>query len=250
MNEKTTPGKAIYFHGLPGSAAELDLVGISDAQKPRVLDPLDVSAFDQHVKHTGPVQVIGFSLGAFSALKLAAARPDSVSDLVLISPAGALELGPYLDQMAGAPVFKMARSSAIGFAGMTAMQALAAHLVPKFLLRQMFANSCDADRGLLQDAVAIEHLIYGLKNALWTRATLYRRTVAEYVNPWAGLLNDVACPCRIFHGQRDTWAPIEMARLLAESLSGPTELQEAPNLGHYSTLIQVLPRVLGETDRR
>ena len=247
MDTDSRLSSVVYFHGLPGSSDELAFLGPAHGCVPDVLDPLDFDDFDRRYDASAPVTVIGFSLGAFSALKLAVARPDSVAELILISPAGPLELGPYLDQMAGAPVFKMARASSVAFAILTAAQALSAYAFPRLLLNQMFANSCDAEKALLRNPAMVRCLTKGLKHALWDTAPLYRRTVTKYVQPWATELSRVQCPCQVFHGELDDWVPGEMAQALFDRLPAGSQFRLEEGLGHYSTLIKVLPNILSRT---
>lgn len=246
MSDDTRLSSVIYFHGLPGSADELALLELPKRSIPKVLDPMDFEAFDRHHALEGPATVIGFSLGAFSALKIAASRPESVSKLVLISPAGPLEIGPFMDQMAGAPVFKTAKQSSFAFAMLTAAQALAAHAFPRLLLKQMFAQSCEAEKALLKTPSAVKCLTHGLKHSLWNTAPLYRSTVTEYVQPWETELSKIQCPCQVYHGDLDDWVPVGMAQALFERLPRESKFQVEEGLGHYSTLIKVLPDVLGQ----
>lgn len=247
MHKSSHSSSVIYFHGLPGSPDELALLEQSDLNVPEVLDPLDFGSFDQRYESQTPVTVIGFSLGAFSALKLAISRPKSVAELVLISPAGPLEMGPFLDQMAGAPVFKTAKANSLAFALLTAAQALMAHISPWFLLNQMFANSCEAEQALLNNPEAVKCLTKGLTHSLWGIAPLYRQTVGEYVQPWEAELSKVQCPCQVFHGELDDWVPIEMARALFDRLPRGSHFQKEEGMGHYSTLIKVLPTILNDS---
>ena len=237
----------IYLHGLPGSPDELALSEQTDLNVPEVLDPLDFGSFDRRYETQSPVTVIGFSLGAFSALKLAISRPNSVAELILISPAGPLEMGPFLNQMAGAAVFKTAKANSLAFALLTAAQALMAHISPRFLLKQMFANSCEAEQALLNNSKAVNCLINGLKHSLWGAAPLYRQTVSEYVQPWEAELSKVQCPCQVFHGELDDWVPIEMARALFDRLPMGSHFRMEQGMGHYSTLIKVLPTILNDS---
>jgi len=235
----------VYFHGLPGSHRELRLARCPDGAEPAVLDPLDFQALDRLALRAGPLRVFGFSLGAFSALRAAASRPGHVAELVLVSPAAPLGLGAPLKRMAGAPVFRLARSNTAGFAALTALQALAGTLAPHRLLKAMFAGSCAADRALLDQPGSVEDLAFGLKHALWHKAPLYRATVRAYVGDWENELSRVRCPCRIFHGELDDWVPLGMAEALAATLPQGAELHVEPGLGHYSTLLRVLPEALG-----
>ena len=108
----------------------------------------------------------------------------------------------------------------------------------------MFANSCDAEKALLQNPATVRCLANGLKHALWDAAPLYRRTLKEYVQPWETELSRVRCPCQVFHGELDNWVPVEMAQALFDRLPAGSQFQLEKGLGHYSTLIKVLPSIL------
>lgn len=241
--QKTTP-PTFYFHGLPGSTAELRLLTCDVAPKIEVLHPLDFSRFEATEPMNGRVRIIGFSLGAFSAVRLAAMKPKWVKELILISPAAPLETGDYLPRMAGASVFKTAKRSKLGFAALTAMQSVLAAIAPRLLLHQMFAESCEKERALLSDPAFVSILMDGLKSSLGANAHMYRKSVRSYVGPWAKDLKLVQCHCRIFHGEKDNWAPVEMAKALAAALPSEPELRIEEGLGHYSTLAKTLPSVL------
>lgn len=244
VNLKKSDPSTCYFHGLPGSAAELRLLNRDAGPKIEVIHPLDFRRFEGAEPSLGKVRIVGFSLGAFSALRLAALKPQWVKELILISPAAPLETGEYLHRMAGAPVFKTAKNSKLGFAALTAIHSVLAAVTPRLLLRQIFAESCDKERALLNDPVFVSILIDGLKNSLGANASLYRKTVRSYVGPWADDLKAVRCHCRIFHGERDNWAPMEMAKAIADGLPSEPELIIEEGLGHYSTLAKTLPSVL------
>lgn len=72
MKIRTDLLRTLYFHGLPGSAAELVIAGIPTDDRPHVLQPLDFTGFDEFVGTNGRARIVGFSLGAYSALKIAA----------------------------------------------------------------------------------------------------------------------------------------------------------------------------------
>ncbi len=234
----------VYFHGLPGSAAELTLVGSGRGRLPWVCDPLDYQRFAERAETLGPQRVIGLSLGAFSALQMAVHHPDAVSELVLISPAAPLELSAQASAMAGAVVFKAAKANRFVFAMLTFAQAALAIGSPRLLLGQMFANSCPAEKVLLQNPKFTRCLALGLRDSLWTNASTYRRAVRAYVEPWSQDLERVRCPCTLIHGELDDWVPLGMAMALAEYLPMKASPLVEEGLGHYSTLLKALPLVL------
>ena len=117
VNLKKSDPSTCYFHGLPWSAAELRLLNRDAGPKIEVIHPLDFRQFEGAEPSSGKVRVVGFSLGAFSALRLAALKPQWVKELILISPAAPLETGEYLDRMAGAPVFCSGSATVRHFGG-------------------------------------------------------------------------------------------------------------------------------------
>lgn len=152
-------------------------------------------------------------------------------------------LGDFLDNMAGTPIFKTAHASKIGLLLLTAMQSIVAFVAPKFLLTQMFAASCDADKELLNDPVFVSCVTAGLRQSLHHNAKSYRHAIVKYVQPWAEKLGKVRCDVTIYHGELDTWSPVEMSEALKSALLGRTELIIEPKQGHYSTLLSVMPKI-------
>jgi pimeloyl-ACP methyl ester carboxylesterase len=223
------------------------MAGISGCDSPKVIALSDFQMLDIAIAEHGKVRLVGFSLGAFSALKMAANRPDYVSEVILISPAAPLEFGEFLKNMAGVPVFKTARASKLGFLLLTSVHSAIAFVAPKFLLPQMFSESCDADKNLLRDPVFVSCVTARLRQSLHHNAKSYRQTIAQYVQPWAGELAKAKCDVTIYHGELDNWAPVGMAEALESALKGDTELIIEAQQGHYSTLVTVLPKIFKHT---
>jgi pimeloyl-ACP methyl ester carboxylesterase len=106
-----------YLHGLPGSQAELDfaLPGWTQQQDLLLLDRLKLSddhdaaleAMAEQIARFESVHLIGFSLGAMSALKLAAKLPETVSKIDLIAPAAPLELATIWTTWRESPFLKL-----------------------------------------------------------------------------------------------------------------------------------------------
>lgn len=109
--------RIIFCHGMPGSMAEAALLqGANPTADVTALNMLDGNLhrdFDAITAKSTRQQrhVVGFSIGAISAIQLAAQRPANVSRLTLISPAAPLSLGDFLSDMAGKPVFELAMRS-------------------------------------------------------------------------------------------------------------------------------------------
>ena len=192
-----------------------------------------------------PVRLIGFSLGAFVALQTALRMGSSPSALELISPAGPLESGEILDSMAGGPLFRLAMRSPWLFRLTTMGQGLAVRLAPQAVMRGLFAGVSGAEAELAAKPGFRAVLTDMLDRSYGRMRAGYLRDILAYVRPWSGDLEGAALPTRIWQGEADGWAPPAMAVSLAARLGGaPVTLFSG--LGHYSTLFEAMPLILGE----
>ncbi|WP_136441272.1 alpha/beta hydrolase [Pacificoceanicola onchidii] len=227
----------LYLHGLPGSGAELALGGRSMP----VLDRNAPSFAQTAIRlPAGPLHLIGFSLGAACALRLAVLAPEKIGRVTLISAAAPLELGDFLPAMAGAPVFRLARSHA-RLTMLTTIQSTLARLSPALMLKLLMKGADPADLSLYAgpDGAIVRRAV---TEGLTHHKAVYLREVAAYVQPWARHLAYVRCPVDLHHGRADRWAPFEMAQTLTKALTrADVTLHPHADLGHYSTLKQVLP---------
>lgn len=240
------PDPIVYCHGLPGTPEELSaLVPSLPAGRVRGLARLDqvhptlqgrvLAAFDA-LELNRPVDVAGFSLGAMSAVIIAAKRASLVRRLVLISPAAPLELGDFLPSMAGKPVFEAAQRGRLVLGVFSALQSAAVMAAPRRLIETMFARSPDADRRLLASRGFINIILAGLRASLFERNSAYRAELREYVRPWAGILDEVRCETEIWQGSADDWTPPAMADALKQRIGERAKVKVCAGLGHYSTL--------------
>lgn len=225
--------RPLYLHGLPGSGSELALTGT----QMEVLDR-NAPSFAQLALRLpdGPLHLVGFSLGAACALRLAVLAPEKVARLTLISAAAPLDLGDFLPDMAGAPVFRMAHSAA-RMAALTSVQSALARVSPGLFLRLLMRGTDPSDAALMHRHSAI--LRRAVQEGLGPGREAYLREIAAYVQPWARHLGHVACPVTLHHGTADRWAPPAMASALHEALPA-SRLQRHEGLGHYATLAAVL----------
>ncbi len=113
---------SLYFHGLPGSsggrsagfgpamAAQTRHFHVVSRGKALVSGDAEgyfgrlAQQIDRQFPDT-PLVLVGFSLGAAAALRVAPHLGKRVQRINLVSPAAPLTLGDFLDGMAGAPVF-------------------------------------------------------------------------------------------------------------------------------------------------
>ena len=247
---KPSPPLPVYCHGLPGSAAEISKLVPKGVTSPTAIAPLDLDGFDRVLQnaHSDKAHLIGFSLGAMTALKIASQRPKQVSQITLIAPAAPLELGDFLPNMAGGAVFKTAKKGAIAFKLFTTFQSLGVTLAPKPIISTMFAGSPDADMDLLADSGFYDVILGGLKSSLGRDNRVYRDAVIAYVTPWADCLENISAPVTIYHGTLDNWAPIEMADVLQTGIPSDVSVVRLKGLGHYSALHKALPQILAAPD--
>lgn len=257
---------AVYFHGAPGAPEEIArfddvarscgvrLLGLdrgqlglalSDEERFRAL----AEAVTAHAAGA-PAHLIGFSLGGFVALRTAPHLGRWAASLDLVSAAAPLELGSYLDDMAGKPVFTVGRQSPGMLRLLTAFQGLLAKRAPSRLFALLFASAAGGDAALADEPAFRAEMADTLSRGLNAGRAGYVSDVLAYVQPWAGRLAEVRTPTRIWHGAADTWSPLAMASALAEGLPGQIRPQIAPGLSHYSCLYDAMPQILTRIGRR
>ena len=252
---------ACYLHGLPGASdaewriafgERRPLPALIGIERLPALTPAGgyrdgvLIAFDAATAAAGggPFRLVGFSLGAMAALHIAAARADQVSSLDLIAPAAPLQLGDFLADMAGKPVFEAARAGKCRLALLTGIQSLGLRLAPKIVAGQLLASAPEAEQALMSDPARMAAFIHGMKQAIHGHPRAYRMELRAYVGDWSPILAQVKVPTRIWQGTVDTWAPPAMADALASRLAGPSQVEWLEGLSHYGALCHALPRLL------
>ncbi len=243
----------LYCHGIPGSAAELNLfdcrtddVHSLDRIAAATAGPRWIHHLaDQAIAIAGdrPIRLIGFSLGGHAALRMATILGPSLASIDLIAPAAPLETGDYLEQMAGGAIFRIARDRPSLFSAVVAAQAAAAWIAPGPLIRQLLSSAAAADRALAEDPVFRRRLGACVRQSLGVGRQSYRQEILTYVQPWADVLPSVQTPVTLWHGQSDNWSPPTMTEALAERLPRLGEVHRLAGMSHYSTLHAALPRI-------
>jgi pimeloyl-ACP methyl ester carboxylesterase len=254
--------RTLYFHGLPGSAAELGSFGPTLAANARhfhVVARTDALALGDPRGYFGrlaeqivsqfpdePLHLVGFSLGAAAALRVAPRLGARISQIDLISPAGPLGLGPFLDDMAGAPVFRAALAGRIPFVVLTFLQAQAARLAPARMAAALMASAQGCDRTLAADPHFIAQLAASLRHSLLAQRAAYRQEIALYVADWSAELARVQQAVTIWQGSEDNWTPPAMAQALAAALPAGADIQVHQGLSHFSTLGRYLEQAAAQ----
>lgn len=252
----------LYLHGLPGSfSSDMEIVfgpgkppdGVSGLERLMALGGNSdygaavIDAFDIVVgarRKPDPVHIVAFSLGAMPAMIIAAARPGSIAALDLIAPAAPLQLGNFLPDMAGKPVFDAASRSEFRLGLLIRAQSAALKLAPGLIARQLFAAAPQTERSLMSTAERLKAFLDGMRYALLDNARSYRAELLAYVSDWTEMLPKVTRPVRIWQGTDDNWTPPAMTRALTDRLGGPTEIQSLAGLSHYGALLHALPEII------
>jgi len=253
----------VYFHGTPGSPRELALFPSIDcadwlapdraalAHQVSQQERFDVLAnMVQSACERGPVRLIGFSLGAYVALETARRLPEAPLALHLVSAAAPLELGDFLDDMAGKAVFAAAMKGPERLALLARMQAGAARALPGLFVRALFASAQGDDRVLGKDPHFRCGMTAILRDCLMGGTANYRSELAAYVQLWADGLADIRHPVTIWHGTRDNWAPPAMADALERALPNVIARHRLEGRSHYSALGEALGHLAQECAAR
>jgi pimeloyl-ACP methyl ester carboxylesterase len=233
----------LYFHGLPGSAAELSSfrpeIGAQTGQFHVVARTGDFARLAEEIAAqfpTGRLVLVGFSLGAAAALRVAPHLGERVQRIDLLSPAGPLQLGDFLAGMAGAPVFRSALAGRGALAALTFVQAQVARLVPSRMAAALMAKARGADRALAADPQFLAGLAQSLRTSLLAQRAAYKAEIRAYVSDWRAELAKVHQPVAIWQGSEDDWTPPAMAEALAAALPVRPQLMMLAGFSHFSTL--------------
>lgn len=254
----------IYLHGAPGSPAEAELIAAAAAAQGIELWAIDrarlapaAQGADYLAALAGLVAelsggkrlpMIGFSIGAALALRVAARLKKEAGPLLLFSAAGPLDIpGAFEGMGAGAGVFRSARANGAGFALTVRGQAAMARFAPRLLRHLLFAGADASDQAFAATPEGRAILARIFASAWRGGGRAYRRDLVAYVEPWSHELSDITSPVSLWHGSADTWAPVAMARGLAERL--PHAQLHVGGKGHYTTLIGEAATALAVTLR-
>ncbi|MEO9685726.1 MAG: alpha/beta hydrolase [Tateyamaria sp.] len=234
----------VFCHGMPGSVRDASLLqGANPEVNVIALDllrlgPEEVNLLKSIRKLSDgqKIHLVGFSIGAMVAIKIAASCPELVSNLTLVSPAAPLSTGDFLPDMAGKIVFDLAMKRPKMLRAITWVQGLTARLAPSILINALFAKSGPLERQLLKDPSFKEDMARALYRSFASEPGTYLTYVSSYVADWSNVLPLVQCPVDLWHGSKDTWSPPEMSQRLKDLLGSNAVLHEIPDAEHYSTL--------------
>lgn len=249
----------VYFHGAPGSPEECAVFDQEARSHGLTLLCLDRFSVDPSVTGEAyyrllaekisaraegrPVDVIGFSIGAFVALQTCRHLGKGVANLHLVSAAAPLDAVDCLDAMAGKQVFRLAKTYPRLFLGLSLWQGLLARFFPNALFRLLFASATGADKALAAEPRFQSAITQALRSCFVGRVRGYARDVDAYVRPWAATLAEVAVPTHIWHGANDNWSPVQMADYLKSAMPACASTTLFDGLSHYSCLYRAVPEI-------
>ncbi|MCP5397527.1 MAG: alpha/beta hydrolase [Sphingomonadaceae bacterium] len=193
------------------------------------------TALDEFAE-AGPLRLVGFSLGAAAALRVVPLLETRDLELHLIAPAAPLQLGDFLDRLAGHQVFKLAGRSPRLFRLLTALQGGMARVTPGALMKALFGSAQGDDRALAADPHFCAMLAEVLQASLGQGRAGYCREVEAFVQDWRAVLPQVTCPVHIWQGDADNWVVPDMAQALAGALPDCAPPTLLAGKSHYSAL--------------
>lgn len=259
LHVRRTPGDgepALYVHGLGGASTNwtdfagllagrlageaLDLPGFGLSGPPPAGDysltghARTVIAYLEH-RGAGPVHLFGNSLGGAVAVAVAAARPDLVRTLTLISPAMPwlrVRRGPA----AGMPLLLL---PGIGAVVQRRMDALTPEERARGLITLCFADPSLVPQNRVDEAIED---VRRRRDLPWRNEALlqsFRGLVASYVargprSLWRQAAA-VQAPTLVVWGDRDQLVPVAAAPRTAAAIPG-ARLLVLPNVGHTAQL--------------
>lgn len=243
----------VFCHGMPGSPADAELLRRANPKADIIplrlldLDPEAVdtglgAAFDAAVnlEDHNNIHLVGFSIGAMAAIKIAVARQVSVARLTLASPAAPLSLGNFLPDMAGKQVFLLAMRHPRMLDFLTGFQRLMTRISPAHTMNLLFSNCGPVEKELLNEPDFRGAMAKALSHSFIERPDTYLAFLRAYVADWSNVLSEVCCPVELWHGTGDTWSPYEMSAALKNAFGEKATLHSVQSAEHYSTLARVV----------
>jgi len=253
----------VYFHGAPGAPEECSI--FDQSAKVNGLTFICLDRFSINSSITGelyykqlageiselakgsPVDFVGFSIGAFIAIQTNRYMGNQVRSMHLVSAAAPLNVGDFLEAMAGKQVFRLAKAFPSLFLLLTYWQSLVAWIYPKALFHLLFANAAAGDKALVNDRVFQSSITGVLRECFSGNVQGYVRDVVAYVTPWTP---EVQVSTYIWHGAEDNWSPVQMAHYLKSAITAGTSIEIYDGLSHYSTLYRAAPEICHQIRNR
>jgi pimeloyl-ACP methyl ester carboxylesterase len=179
--------------------------------------------------------LLGVSAGGPFAAACAAAVPDRIRALSLVSPLG--PPGWPIHGMATGERLSLAIAARVpAFAGwsLERFAELARHW-PELFFRMAGTAMPDADRLALRQPVMRESFLASYLEAFRPGPWGAAQDLRVLTRPWGFSLSSVAAPTVVHHGDADTTVPLQHGRLYSAAIPG-ARLEVHPGQGHFSIL--------------
>jgi len=187
--------------------------------------------------HTGPVILMGNSMGGMIALLEASSAPLAVAGLVLVDPA--LPFVTARPDLLLSAMFVLCATPALGSAILGRVQ----HLSPEAAVATVLSLCC-ADVSRVPEDVLARHVEVARRRAAFTGTgrdiSAAMRSVIATVGLGSGQayrreIGSVTCPVLLLHGERDRLIPVTAAREAARA-NPSWSLVVLPGVGHVPQL--------------
>jgi pimeloyl-ACP methyl ester carboxylesterase len=174
--------------------------------------------------------VLGVSMGAGFAYACAAAHPERVTSVVILSGMGPVDSHERLqvDSKADNTFWWLARRAPWllkPLCGLTASMTLTAARGDPAKARQRLQRSTSGPdrrtlKALLADPQVLPAFLEDLRESYRQRGAGMASDLIRYRHPWGFRLEDVAQPVTLWHGLQDPKVPVELARCDARFVPG------------------------------
>lgn len=207
--------KTVYLHGLPGSGAELAMTRLPTLT---VVNRAQRSFADMaRALPKSELHLVGFSMGAPAALRLAALCPAQVVRVTVVSPIAPRSLGGEV------PPFALGGGILSRFAPGAAQA------------KRIIA----AEPDFFSDPSAKAALKHSLKDGLGAGKPVADREIAAYDKPWDSVLDQIRCQVSIWRGESDPFTTAQSVTALSRILPY-AEVNWLHRTGHYGALAEVM----------
>ncbi|MCB1335445.1 MAG: alpha/beta hydrolase [Roseivivax sp.] len=217
--------KTVYLSAFPGSAAELELTRLAHLTTlPRTGDAEAMA----RALPAREVHLVGFSLGAVAALRIASRAPGQVVRVTAISPVAPAALGGAVPAFATATGMLAKLSPGLGAGG---------------AVKQVAA----AEPALFDDPAARGVLKQVMSEGLGDPALARER--AAWAEPWEAELAAIRCQVSLWRGEADRFTTAQQVTAMARAIRY-AEVNWVPRAGHFGALAEVMQALARLPDLR
>jgi pimeloyl-ACP methyl ester carboxylesterase len=113
---------------------------------------------------------------------------------------------------------------------------------PALLIRELYAELTESDRGVLDDMGIRRLLINSWAEGIRRSADGWIDDLLAFVTPWGFDQSEITTPTLVWHGAEDRFSPVSHARTLGERIPG-CQVVIQPGRGHFAAF-KVMPDVI------